>query len=285
MMKKLLFLAVLFLVLGLSNAYAVPVTFNIDELYDWGRLYSYSGGVGGTYTTMNSNPAYFGVGGDTVIGHTITADTLGNQDGQEDTWGVGSIASLTSQPPGITYFQRSASEEMTFMFYGFDDAALSTPSFAGVTTIGSVGGHIQVWLDNPPDFVGADGTGNRTALDRWTGATEGALVLDLMPVVNPLTGFTLTSGFDFVNQTGNGAIYLATTGSGAWDSVFDTNTQLFGSDFRFTFTVNDNENPVVGNWVVYGDGNADGNVVPEPASMILMGIGLAGAARLRRRTA
>src|SRR5512143_516265 len=144
MMKKLLLAAVLLLVGATVNAYAVPITINVDELYDWGRLYSYSGDmVSGTYTTTNSNP---GVVGDTAIGTTITANTIGNADGKEDTWGIGSIASIKTIPANDPVFLRSGSQELTFMFYGFDDDALSTPNFVGDTTILSKLGHIAVYL-------------------------------------------------------------------------------------------------------------------------------------------
>ncbi len=290
MMKKVLLLVALMLVVGLGNAYAVPIAFNVDEIYDWGRLYSYapgpgSFGSGGTYTTTNSNPAFFQALPDTPIGTAITADTIGNANGKEDTWGVGSIASITSVPSGTTFFARSGSQELTLMFYGFDDDFLSSPNPAGSTTILSNGGHVSVYLDTTPDFAGVLGTVGRTAFASYTGATEGLLVFDLAPSALTLFGHTLNSNFDFLTSSGSGAMYLNTTGLGAWDSLYDTNTQLFGSDFSFTFTVRDNTSPTVGDWVVRGDGGGEGNVIPEPTSMVLLGIGLAGLARLRRRTA
>lgn len=283
-MKKLLLIATLLMVLGSSNAYAFPVTFNIDQLYDWGRLYSYSGGVGGIYTPTNVNPAPWGT--NPAGGYTITADTLGNADLAEDSWGIGSVASVTSNPPGTTYWDRITSgEELTFMFAGFNDDALSSPNMFGEVTIGSIGGHVSVYLDSTPDFNGGLGTGGRTSLASYTGVTDGLLLLDLAPMANPFTGFTLTSGFNFTTNTGSGSTLLSTTGLGAWDYLFDTNTQLFGADFALDYTVRNNVSPTVGNWVVRGDGSVEADMIPEPTSMLLFGVGMLGLGAIRRKRA
>jgi hypothetical protein len=288
--KKLLLTAIMVLGLGMGTANAVPVTLNVDEFYDWGRLYSFSDGAvpfpgiaDDTYTTTNSNPYNIANAiADTAVGTVVAANTAGLADGIEDTWGVGSVASIKTFPANDVVWERTAAQELTFMFYGFDDDRLYTP--LGSTTIQSVGGRIQVYLDGPPDFDGNVGTAGRTGGSTFTGATEGLLVLDLVPV--KFDGVhTLESNFDFNTSTGSGALYLDVSGAGAWDSMYDTNTQLYGSDFIFSFTVRNNTNPTIADWVVRGDAGGESNVVPEPMSLLLLGGGLAGLVGTRKKFA
>jgi hypothetical protein len=281
MMKKAILFAVVLLVLATANAYAVPVTINVDELYDWGRLYTYASGV---YTPANTDTS---IGGSNPAGgYTIAENTFGVADGAEDSWGIGSIDTIKTLPGNAIVYARGSSE-LTLMFYGFDDNFISQPIIGTTSILGSAGGHVSVYLDSTsPDFDGTLGTAGRTGLSSYTGVTDGdsILVLDLAPVVNS-NGFTLSSTSDLATGSGSGAMLLSVTGAGLWDEMYNTNTQLYGSDFSFTFTARDNSNPSVGDWIVRGDAGGEGNVVPEPASMILMGLGLLGAARLRRRKA
>ncbi|MCR4337857.1 MAG: PEP-CTERM sorting domain-containing protein [Candidatus Omnitrophica bacterium] len=276
-MKKTLM--ALFMLLGAAagNAYAIPVEFDVVDLFNWGRLYSYDGA---SYTPTNVNPF------DGSAGSVIPQNTVGNADGSEDSWGIAQIDQVQPIGGGPLFFDKELDPyELSIFFYGFDDDTLTSPDFLGDVTIGTVGGRVQIYQDFSQDYDPSLGTGGRTGVDSYTTATNGTLVLDLTPVAQNAAGHTLKEDFNFMTLVGSGSVFLETTGAGAWDSLFDTNTQLFGSDFSFSFTSRNNINPRIGDWTVRGDGRAEGNVIPEPASMFLMGSGLIGmlGARSRKR--
>ena len=268
-MKKLLLTAALVFGLGISSAQAaIYHEFDIQRLYDFGTLYSFDGT---TYTPTN-NPGSL----------PILADTAGEADGDEDTWGIAVIDEISTILGPIHYDSSIDPYELTIFFYGFEDDKITSPDGALNVIIGSVGGHILVYKDLTPDFDETLGTAGRTGTTTYTGATEGTLVLDLVPLAQNLDGHTLVSIFNFSTFTGSGSMFLETTGAGLWDSWYDTNEEPLGSDFEFTYTVRNNVKPVVADWIVRGDGRAEG-AIPEPATMLLFGSGLAGAFLRRKR--
>ncbi|MFT7537903.1 MAG: hypothetical protein ACI9F2_000042 [Lysobacterales bacterium] len=279
-MKKFLLTAVIMLGLGVSNASAITIEFDVQDLYDWGRLYDYSATTN-TWTPYNVNPS------DVPAGFTapVVAGTVGNADGVEDTWGVATVARISVLAGADTYNSATDPYELTMIFYGFDDDYLSAPDLFNNSIVGSTGGNIKIYKDLTPDFDETLGTAGRTGASTYTGVTDGELVLDLIAIPQNIAGHTLATTFNFGTLSGSGSVLLSTTGAGSWDAAYDTNSQLDGADFGLQFTSSVNGGgSVVADWVVRGDGRAESatNSVPEPMTMALFGTGLLGAA-IRRK--
>ncbi len=294
-MKRLFLIAMLLggvgignLVFGLNKAHAVPVKILIDDLYDWGRLYNYNAGTN-THESQNINPFDLSAGAD------ITADLPGQADGNEDSWGTFKIIDIKEEgTANFLYRDALSPEELTAFFWGFDDDMITSPDALGTTTIGSVGiptgSHLQIWTSPVKDYLTevTYGTANSDTLTTYGGVNgiqdilDGAvLALDLVPhgVVDPDSGatFDMISDFNFTSFRGSGALLFDSQPGTLWHEYFDTNTKEDGSDFAMDFTAEPNGLPV-GDWVVSGDGALTANVVPEPTTIALLGIGLVGMA-------
>lgn len=294
MMKKVMLIALVVLFVGMmavQSAFAVPVKFTFVDLFGWGRVYQPVNPPAGIWIPTNPNP-YDGTWTQNL---PMGVPVLG--DNTEDTFTIAQIERLTSADGLTSYWDRSTSgQELTVFAWGFDDIYLSPPDlFAGTATLAAIGGHIELWLDLTPDYnpnFGTPGRSNPIDPSHYDNVTDdGILVLDILPHPNPLNGASFIESANFVNNAYMGSMLLDVVG-GSWQPWFDTNGALDGADFLYSWSASGNypapPGPGVADWLIYDDSTAYGDLIPEPGTILLMGVGLigigiAGHRRFRRK--
>ncbi len=159
--------------------------------------------------------------------------------------------------------------ELTFTYSGFfPTGGVLIPGVG--TTASYAGGVVNVYVGaievlNPFDY---------NALT-WANTGNGTLFLSLANnyafLGSHLFGGSL-AGLGFLDVTG-----------GAAAANFDTDTQAYGSDLRFTSSLSYPHLGADNIADMSGTGNFFGNSIPEPESLALVGLALVGLAAARRR--
>ncbi|MBT3067022.1 PEP-CTERM sorting domain-containing protein [Rhodoferax sp. U11-2br] len=127
---------------------------------------------------------------------------------------------------------------------------------------------VNIFIDNTPNYIGDYAT-----------SSDGNLWLSLVGKGNLSgEGSNIGTGSD----SGSGSALLDVVGGLAAEN-FDTNSRLNGADFVFSSSFQPAGYQENGRDILSGTFDLTGNSIPEPGSLALLGLGLAGLGLVKRR--
>ena len=187
--------------------------------------------------------------------------------------------------------------ELTYQFGGYNlDAGIENDlngSFNAGDRLSFIGGWIKMYVDKTPDFAldnfdsaGDDGGTNALWLD--LAARSQTAIFGSSSLTGTLFSLLQTGSLGTGTEGGNGFGNLDVIGGLAKGNL-DTNGEANGSDLSLTSSFQPRRCALSGTctseYVLFGTNDIAGNSIPEPASLLLVSLGLLSAGALRRRKA